>query len=57
MKGLKLKQMSKELKVVYVDNLKLGYEVKPIILRVDKEHKWNRAKQKEDLRRKIEEER
>lgn len=49
--------MSKELKVVYVDNLKLKYEVKPIIIRVDKEHKWNRAKEKENLRKKIEEER
>lgn len=48
--------MSKELKVVYVDNLKLGYEVKPIIVRVDKEHKWNRAKQKEDLRKKVDKE-
>lgn len=48
--------MSKELKVVYVDDLKLKYEVKPIIIRVDKEHKWNRAKDKENLRRKIEEE-
>ena len=48
--------MSKELKVVYVDNLETKYEVKPIILQVDKEHKWNRTKQKEDLRRKIEEE-
>lgn len=49
--------MSKELKVVYVDDLKLKYEVKPIIIRVDKEHKWNRAKDKQDLRKKIEEER
>lgn len=49
--------MNKELKVVYVDDLKLRYEVKPIIIRVDKEHKWNRAKDKEDLRKKIEEER
>lgn len=49
--------MSKKLKVVYTDDLKLKYEVKPIILRVDKEHKWNRAKRKEDLRKKIEEER
>ena len=48
--------MSKELKVVYVDDLKLSYEVKPIILRVDKEHKWNRAKDKEELRKKIKEE-
>lgn len=48
--------MSKELKVVYVDDLKLKYEVKPIILRVDKEHKWNRAKQKEDLRKKVDKE-
>ena len=48
--------MSKELEVVYVDNLKLGYEVKPIILRVDKEHKWNRAKQKENLRKKVDKE-
>lgn len=49
--------MSKELKVVYTDDLKLRYEVKPIIVRVDKEHKWNRAKDKEDLRKIIEEER
>lgn len=49
--------MSKELKVKFVDDLKLSYEVKPIIVRVDKEHKWNRAKDKEDLRKKIEEER
>lgn len=49
--------MSKELKVMYTDDLKLRYEVKPIIIRVDKEHKWNRAKDKEDLRKKIEEER
>ena len=49
--------MSKELKIVYVDDFKLKYEVKPIIIRVDKEHKWNRAKDKENLRKKIEEER
>lgn len=49
--------MSKELKVVYVDDLKLSYEVKPIIIRIDKKHKWNRAKEKESLRKKIEEER
>lgn len=49
--------MSKELEVVYVDDLKLKYEVKPIIIRVDKEHKWNRAKDKENLRKKIEKER
>lgn len=48
--------MSKELKIVYVDDLKLKYEVKPIIIRVDKEHKWNRAKNKEELRKKIKEE-
>lgn len=48
--------MSKELKVVYVDNLKLSYEVKPIILKIDEEHKWNRAKDKEELRKKIKEE-
>lgn len=49
--------MSKELKVEFVDDLKLKYEVKPIIIRVDKEHKWNRAKDKENLRKKIERER
>jgi hypothetical protein len=54
---LECRQMSKELKVVYVDNLKTKYEVKPIILRVDKEHKWNRAKKEEELKEIIEEER
>lgn len=49
--------MSKKLKIVYSDNLKTKYEVKPIILRIDKEHKWNRAKKKEELREIIEEER
>lgn len=49
--------MSKELKVVYTDDLKLTYEVKPIILQIDKEHKWNRAKKKEELRKIIEKER
>ena len=49
--------MSKELKVVYTDDLKLKYEVKPMIFRVDKEHKWDRAKQKQELRKRIEEER
>lgn len=39
--------MSKKLEVVYVDDLQLKYEVKPIIIRVDKE----------DLRKKFEEER
>ena len=48
--------MSKKAKIKFVDDLKLKYEVKPIIVRVDKEHKWNRAKQKEDLRKKVDKE-
>ena len=48
--------MSKKSRVKFVDDLKLSYEVKPIVLRVDKEHKWNRAKQKEDLRKKVDKE-
>ena len=49
--------MNKEQEVEYKDNFKLKYEVKPIIIRVDKDHKWKRAREKEKLRNKIEEER
>ena len=48
--------MSK-VKVVYVDNLKTDCKVVASSFYVDRNGKWNRAKKKEDLRRRIEEER
>jgi hypothetical protein len=55
------KKQYQECKVVFVDELSSGFEIKPTIIAIDekgrlleqKKEKYNRAKEKEELRRKV----
>lgn len=54
------KKQSTECEVVFVDHLDLGFEVRPLVFSIDereqKKDKYNRAKVKEEFRRKVDEE-
>ena len=54
------KRQSDECKVVLVDDLDLGFEIKPLVFSIDEKEqrreKYNRAKEKEEFRKKVDEE-
>ena len=58
------KRQTDECQVVFVDELDLGFEIKPLTFAIDergqmldtRKEKYNRAKAKEELRRKVEDE-
>lgn len=58
------KRQTDECQVVFVDELDLGFEIRPLTFAIDergqmldtKKEKYNRAKAKEELRRKVEDE-
>lgn len=54
------KRASQECEVVFVDHLDLGFEIKPLVFSIDereqKKEKYNRAKVKEEFRRRINDE-